>query len=348
MKNKLRNLFYNREILVLTILIALIAIVGFINPNFLKPTSLMFIVNSSLVLVLVTVGEIFVLLTKGIDVSVGAILGISAVVLGTVLVSGGSLFSAIFAAVITGVVAGSINGVGVAYFKVPPIIMTLGTLGIYRGLMRIITEGSWIENIPPNIKNLASAEFMGVRVFIYFVIVAVITVSILLKRVRVARYFYTVGDNEEGAYLMGIPVKLIVFLSYVISGFFAGLASIIFVAQIAFVPMQAGQGLELRAIASSVLGGVSLSGGVGTPYGALLGGIFLTVIDSVLVYLKLPSHWNNAVAGLILLAVVILDYRIRVSVEDYQRRLRARFRFVFVKEEAHLSKKSAFVKEKTK
>jgi AI-2 transport system permease protein len=330
----------------MTILIVLVVAVGFVNPNFLKPTSLMFVVNSSLVLVLVTVGEIFVLLTRGIDVSVGAILGISAVVLGTVLVSGGSLLSAILSALVTGAVAGSINGIGVAYFRVPPIIMTLGTLGVYRGLMRVITEGSWIENIPTNIKNLASAEFMGVRVFIYFVFIVVVLVAILLKRIRIARYFYTVGDNEDGAYLMGVPVKLTIFLSYVFAGFFAGLASIIFVAQIAFVPMQAGQGLELRAIASCVLGGVSLSGGVGTPYGALLGGLFLTVIDSVLVYLKLPSHWNNAVAGLILLAVVVLDYRIRVSVDDYQRRLRSRFRFA--EKGTGVSMESTYVEDITK
>lgn len=320
-----RNILRNREILVTIILIVLILGVGWLNPSFLQPKSLMFIVNSSLILVIVSLGEMFVLLTRGIDVSVGGILGLSAVVLGTVLVSGGSLLVAVIASVLTGAIAGVINGVGVAYIRIPPIIMTLGTLGIYRGLMRVITEGSWIENIPPNIKNLAGAEFLGVRVYIYLVVALVVVIAFLLRRIRYARYFYAVGDNEEGAYLVGVPVKLTEFLSYVISGTFAGLAAVVFVGQIAFVPMNAGQGLELRAIAACVLGGVALSGGVGTPFAALLGGVFLTVIDSVLVYLKVQAEWNNAIAGAILLAVVLMDYRIRVSIEDYQRRSRSRF-----------------------
>ncbi len=320
-----RNILRNREILVTVILIILIIGVGWLNPSFIQPKSLMFIVNSSLILVLVALGEMFVLLTRGIDVSVGGILGISAVMLGTVLVSGGSLFAAILVAIVTGAVAGAINGVGVAYIRIPPIIMTLGTLGVYRGLMRVITEGSWIENIPPNIKNLAGVEFLGIRMYIYLVVLIVLVLAVLLRRIRYARYFYAVGDNEEGAYLVGVPVKLTIFLSYVIAGIFAGVAAVVFVGQIAFVPMNAGQGLELRAIAACVLGGVALSGGVGTPFAALLGGIFLTVIDSVLVYLKVQAEWNNAIAGAILLVVVLMDYRIRISLEDYQRRSRSRF-----------------------
>lgn len=320
-----RNILRNREILVTVILVILIIGVGWLNPSFLKYKSLMFVVNSSLILVLVSLGEMFVLLTRGIDVSVGGMLGISAVILGTVLVSGGNLFTAIVASIITGAIAGAINGVGVAYARIPPIIMTLGTLGVYRGLMRVITEGSWIENIPPNIKNLASYELLGIRAYIYFVVAMVIIITILLRKIRYARYFYAVGDNEEGAYLVGIPVKTITFLSYVISGIFAGIAAIVFVGQIAFVPMNAGQGLELRAIAACVLGGIALSGGVGTPVAALLGGVFLTVIDSILVYLKVQAEWNNAIAGAILLAVVLMDYRIRGSIEDFQRKSRSRF-----------------------
>jgi len=320
-----RIIFRRREILVLTILIILIVVIGLINPSFLQKKSLLSVVNSSLILILISLGETFVILTRGIDVSVGASLGISAVILGTVLTNGGSLPLAIMAAIVTGIIAGTINGIGVAYLKIPPIIMTLGTLGVYRGLMRVITEGSWIENIPQNIKSLASLEFLGIRVLIIFTFVLVLIVAVITDRIRQSRYFYAVGDNEEGAYILGVPVRMTIFISYVIAGFFAGLASIVFVAQIAFVPMQAGQGLELRAIAACVLGGVALSGGVGSPYASLLGGLFLTVIDSVMVYLKVEAHWNNAVAGSILLLVVLLDHRIRKSVEDYQRAMRSRF-----------------------
>jgi AI-2 transport system permease protein len=316
----------SREALVSIILLLLVVIIGFINPTFLQARSLLSILNSSLILVLVAIGEMFVILTRGIDVSVGAIVGISAVILGTVLVEGGALPLAILLAILTGLTAGTINGIGITVFRVPPILMTLGTLGIYRGLMLIITGGSWIETIPQNIKSLASANIFGISAFAIVVFGIVFGVAVLLRRVRQARYFYAVGDNEEGAYLLGVPVKKTVLSAYALAGVFAGLASVVFVAQIGFVPMQTGSGLELRAIAAGVLGGVNLSGGVGTPFAGLVGGLFLTVIDSVLIYLKVPAFWNNAIAGAILLVVVLLDYRIRITLDARQRSERARVR----------------------
>ncbi len=322
----LPRLIRHREALVLLILVVLVVLVGAVNPSFLQAATLLSILNSSLILILVSIGETFVILTKGIDVSVGASMGLSAVILGVSLNAGVPLPAAILLALATGVLAGLVNGVGVAFFKVPPIIMTLGTLGTYRGLMLIITGGSWIETIPQNIKSMAGWKVLGVSVFAWTTFAIVAAVAVLLQRIKQARYFYAVGDNEEGAYLLGVPVQKTLMMAYALAGLFAGLASVIFVAQIGFVPMQTGNGLELRAIAASVLGGVNLAGGVGSPVSALVGGFFLTVIDSILVFLKVPAFWNDAIAGLILLVVVLIDYRIRVSIDAQQRRARARVR----------------------
>jgi AI-2 transport system permease protein len=173
---------------------------------------------------------------------------------------------------------------------------------------------------------MAGWEFLGVSAFAWTTAVIAIAVALLLRRVKQARFFYAVGDNENGAFLLGVPVRKTILAAYAISGLFAGIASVIFVAQIGFVPMQTGNGLELRAIAASVLGGVNLAGGVGTPFSGVVGGLFLTVIDSVLIFLKVPAFWNNAIAGAILLIVVLVDYRIRLSLDTKQRQARARVR----------------------
>jgi len=321
-----RRLVRNQETVVALIFIALVLIIGVINPHFLKMASLTSMLNNSLILIVVSVGEMFVILTRGIDVSVGAIMGLSAVILGVTLNAGMSLPLAILLALATGTAAGMVNGVGIAVFDVPPIIMTLGTLGIYRGLMLIITGGSWIETIPHNIKAIAELKILGIGAFAWMTLAVVLLTTWLLYRLRQARYFYAVGDNEEGAYWAGIPVKMTLFVAYTLAGVFSALGAIIFVSRIGFIPMQTGSGIELKAIAATVLGGVNLMGGVGTPISALIGGLFLATVDSVLVFLKVPAFWNNAVAGAILLIVVTIDFRIRQMMEDQQRAIRAQSR----------------------
>ena len=158
----MRRLLKSREALVALLLVLLILATGLVNPNILKFQSLVEILNASLTLVLITLGEMFVILTRGIDVSVGAATGLSAVILGTTLNLGWPVGLAILAALATGILAGAVNAFGITFLRVPPIIMTLGTLGIYRGLMRIITGGSWIENLPQSIKEPNLWSFLGI------------------------------------------------------------------------------------------------------------------------------------------------------------------------------------------
>ena len=313
----------HREAVVIALLVALVLVIGIFSPNFLRPATLINVANSSLVLMLIAVGEMFVILTRGIDVSVGAIAGISAVILGTALNHGVPLPFAVVLALLTGLGAGMVNAVGVTFFRVPPIIMTLGTLGVHRGMMLLITGGSWIETIPQSIKSVAGWRFIDVPFLVWLTIAMAILTALALRVFKQARFFYAVGDNEDGAYLLGIPVKATVFSAYCLAGLFAGAASVVFVAQIGFVPMQTGSGQELKAIAALVLGGVSLSGGVGTVLSAVVGALFLTAVDSMMIFLKVPGFWNNAVAGAILLTVVLVDYHIRRRVEEQRRRARA-------------------------
>ncbi|MEZ5767178.1 MAG: ATPase [Paracoccaceae bacterium] len=312
----------SREFLVLVLLVAMILAVATVNKAVLRPMTLINIVNSSLFLMLLAIGQMFVVLTRGIDVSVGAIAGLAAVIFGFALNAGIPLPLSMILALLTGLAGGMVNGVGVAWVGIPPIIMTLGTLGAYRGLMRVLTGGSWIESIPQNIKSFAVTRYLSVPLMVWAMVVVVIVVALLLWKLKPARYFYAVGDNYDGAYLLGINVKMTRFWAFALSGFFAGAAAIVFVGQIGFVPMQTGNGQELKAIAAVVLGGVSLMGGTGSIWSAVIGALFLTTVDSMMIFLKVPGSWNNAVAGFVLLAVVVFDFLIRRTVRN--RRLAAR------------------------
>ncbi|EEW24071.1 ABC transporter permease subunit [Rhodobacter ferrooxidans] len=313
----------SREFLVLVLLGVMILGVATVNRAVLYPITLINILNSSIFLILLAIGQMFVILTRGIDVSVGAIAGIAAVIFGFALNGGVPLPLAMLAAMLTGVLAGAVNAVGVVLVGIPPIIMTLSTLGIFRGLMRVLTGGSWIEQVPQSIKAMSVTRVLSVPILVWATAAVIIVAAILLARIKAARSFYAVGDNREGAYLLGLNVAGTEFAAYALSGLFAGMAAIVFVAQIGFVPMQTGQGQELKAIAAVVLGGVSLMGGTGNIWSAVIGALFLTTVDSMMIFLHVPGSWNNAVAGAVLLAVVVADYLIRRTVRNRQLVLRA-------------------------
>lgn len=319
----MKKILKSREFLVLALLVAMILAVSTVNAAVLRPLTLINIVNSSLFLILIAIGQMFVVMTRGIDVSVGAIAGLSAVIFGMALNAGIPLPLAMVCALLTGLVCGCVNAAGIVFVGIPPIIMTLGTLGAYRGLMRVLTGGSWIESIPQSIKALAVTRYMSVPLMVWAVAALIIVLAILLSRIKAVRNFYAVGDNREGAYLLGINVRATEFTAYALAGLFSGAAAIVFTGQIGFVPMQTGSGQELKAIAAVVLGGVSLMGGTGTIWSAVIGALFLTTVDSMMIFLRVPGSWNNAVAGGVLLAIVVFDYLIRRAVRNRQLVMRA-------------------------
>jgi AI-2 transport system permease protein len=316
--NLLSKVMKAREVSIIILIIAFIGTVGAINSKFVSGNSLLLLVSSSIILLILAVGQSFVLLTAEIDVSVGSTMGISAAVCGLLLTNGVSGWLAALVALFVGIFAGVFNGIGVACLKIPAIIMTLGTLGILRGLMIILTGGEWIEDIPNYFKKLSSADFIGLPLPVWIGLILLIAAFLVLKLTKIGRYFYAVGDNAEGARLIGIPVSRIRVLAFVLSGFSASIAGIIFVMNIGFIPNQTGNGMELQVIAAAVLGGVSLNGGLGTVFGAGLGAIFLTAINSSLIYLKIPAYWNNAISGFLLLLIVISDSRFQSYLKNSQ------------------------------
>ncbi|MGE1127628.1 ABC transporter permease subunit [Bacillus wiedmannii] len=303
----MKRMYKMHETSIILLLLIYIAIVGMINPSFVQLNSLSLMMKSSVILVVLAIGQSFVLFTKNIDVSVGSIMGLSAAVCGMLLSDGYHAFLSITAAILLGAIIGFANGIGVAKFRVPAIIMTLGMLGVIRGVMLIFTGGKWIEDIPNDFKQLSSIVILGLPIIVWLVLIILLLLYFFLRKVPFGRYFYAVGDNEDGARLIGIPVNKVKIYAFIISGISAALAGCIFVLNIGFVPNQTGTGIELQVIAAAVLGGIHLKGGTGSIVGAALGGVFLEAISSSLVFLKIPAFWNNAISGFLLLVIVILD-----------------------------------------
>ena len=297
------------------------------RPQHAAGTSVLTMVYSSAqILILLAMGATLVMLTRNIDVSVGSITGMCAVLLGMLLNAGYSLPVACVTTLLLGLLAGFFNGVLVAWLKIPAIVATLGTLGLYRGIMLLWTGGKWIEGLPAELKQLSAPLLLGVSAIGWLTIILVAFMAWLLAKTAFGRSFYATGDNLQGARQLGVRTEAIRIVAFSLNGCMAALAGIVFASQIGFIPNQTGTGLEMKAIAACVLGGISLLGGSGAIIGAVLGAWFLTQIDSVLVLLRIPAWWNDFIAGLVLLAVLVFDGRLRCALERNLRRQKyARF-----------------------
>ncbi|EPJ2491084.1 autoinducer 2 ABC transporter permease LsrC, partial [Escherichia coli] len=288
--------------------------------------TLTMVYSSAQILILLAMGATLVMLTRNIDVSVGSITGMCAVLLGMLLNAGYSLPVACVATLLLGLLAGFFNGVLVAWLKIPAIVATLGTLGLYRGIMLLWTGGKWIEGLPAELKQLSAPLLFGVSAIGWLTIILVAFMAWLLAKTAFGRSFYATGDNLQCARQLGVRTEAIRIVAFSLNGCMAALAGIVFASQIGFIPNQTGTGLEMKAIAACVLGGISLLGGSGAIIGAVLGAWFLTQIDSVLVLLRIPAWWNDFIAGLVLLAVLVFDGRLRCALERNLRRQKyARF-----------------------
>ncbi|MGS7991104.1 autoinducer 2 ABC transporter permease LsrC [Klebsiella pneumoniae] len=318
----MKTLLKNRELSAFFAIVALFVVLVALNPAYFSLQTLAMIFASSQILCLLALGATLVMLTRNIDVSVGSTVGLCAIAVGVALNNGYGLATAIAFALAIGALAGAFNGLLVVGLRIPAIVATLGTLGLYRGVMLLWTGGKWIEGLPDSLKSLSEPAFLGVSPLGWLVLAQLLAGGWLLSRTAFGRDFYAVGDNLAAARQLGVAVNRTRMLAFTLNGMLAACAGIVFAAQIGFVPNQTGSGLEMKAIAACVLGGISLLGGTGTLLGAFLGAFFLTQIDTVLVLFRLPAWWNDFIAGLVLLGVLVLDGRLRQALARHQRALK--------------------------
>ncbi|EHM49550.1 MAG: autoinducer 2 ABC transporter permease LsrC [Yokenella regensburgei] len=318
----MKRLLKNRELSAFLAILALFALLVALNPAYFSLQTVAMIFASSQILSLLALGATLVMLTRNIDVSVGSTVGLCAIAVGVALNNGYSLPLAMAFALSIGALAGAFNGLLVVGLRIPAIVATLGTLGLYRGAMLLWTGGKWIEGLPASLKSLSEPLAVGVSPLGVLVLLLLLAGAWMLSRTAFGRDFYAVGDNLAAARQLGVAVNRTRMIAFTLNGVLAACAGVVFAAQIGFVPNQTGSGLEMKAIAACVLGGISLLGGTGTLIGAFLGAFFLTQIDTVLVLFKLPAWWNDFIAGLVLLGVLVLDGRLRQALMRHQRALK--------------------------
>ncbi|MBS9423458.1 autoinducer 2 ABC transporter permease LsrC [Photorhabdus caribbeanensis] len=305
----------NREITALIAILGLFGLLSIIDHQYFSLQTVTLVFSSAQILILLAIGATLVMLTRNIDVSVGSIAGLCAVMMGMSLNAGFGLPVSCLLTLLLGTCAGFINGALVAWLKIPAIVTTLGTLGLYRGLMLLLTDGKWIEGLPDELKRLSTPLWLNISPIGWLLMILILAMTWILAKTPFGRSFYATGDNLQGARQLGVRTDSIQIIAFSVNGVMAALAGIVFASQIGFIPNQTGSGLEMRAIAACVLGGISLLGGTGTVIGAILGAFFLTQINSGLVLLKLPAWWNDFIAGFVLLAVLIFDGRLRCAIE---------------------------------
>lgn len=311
-----------REATAIIFIIFLFLGVGAVNPSFLSLDNILLCLNSSVVYTVVAIGIAFVIITGEIDVSVGATLGMAAAVCGT-FVRDGQTGTGIIAALAIGLSIGLINGFGVTILRIPSIIMTLGINGIVRGLIYVYTDGKWVENVPLEFKAYAQVKFLDTFTWFYLAtLIVMIVVHLYLTKTRKGRYFVAVGDNVGGATLLGIPVNGTKMAAFIICSVFASIGGILYVSRVGFITPIAGNGYEMKVIAACVLGGISLTGGVGSVIGAAVGAAIMASISRILVFLGFPSDYDNTITGILLIIIVVSDSLIQARSAEKIRRER--------------------------
>ena len=306
--NKVKSLLKARWMSSLIFLLLLFLITGIAEPEFLSYSNIISCFNTATMYTLLAIGIAFVIMTGEIDVSIGSTLGLSAAMTGLIAKQDGSIAVMLLAVVATGAVIGLVNGVGVAYFGVPSLIFTLGTNSVVRGMIYILSDGRMMENFGGSLASYGNLTLFAEITLYYAIAILLVAVAhIVLTKTRKGKYFIAVGDNAGGANLVGISVTGTKLLAYVLCGVFAGLGGFVFASKYGQVMTVAGNGYEMTAIAACVLGGISLSGGLGNMVGAAIGAVIMSSISRLLVFIGLPSTYDNTITGIMLIVIVVVD-----------------------------------------
>jgi rhamnose transport system permease protein len=318
--NALLRRFRPEQVRVLILLLIIIFVLLFFGTqieNYFSPRFFNRIATSAAIVAVVAVGQTLIVVTRNIDLSVGSIVGFSAYFVGTQLASNNEMqpLAAVVMAMGLGALLGAVNGLLVAYGRVPAIITTLGTLAIYRTFLveysgaKTVTTASlpeWLVNLPQ--ATLFSLGELDFRLLTVVALIVVLIFQMVLLLLPWGRRLYAIGSNPEAAYMMGLPVKRTILSAFVICGALSGLAGFMFLARFGNITVVAAQGLELQVVAAVVVGGVNMFGGSGTVVGALFGTVLIDLLDQSLIrWLEISEFWRDAILGLLILLAVVAD-----------------------------------------
>ncbi|MBI9103989.1 MAG: ABC transporter permease [Spirochaetales bacterium] len=310
--NNIRNVQLMRELGIVIVFIVILAILMILSPNaFARPANLMNIFKQASINGILAMGMMFVIISGGIDLSVGSIVALTGVVAASFAHPGEfPLIVPIILSLTIGLFIGWLNGVGVAYGNIPPFIVTLGMMTIIRGVALIVSGGAPVFGVTDEFENIAGA-FLFDRIpllVIYFIVITGISAYILTKSVF-GRRVYAIGGNEVSAAFSGINVQKIRISVFMISGLLAGFSGLLLASRTVSGIPTAGQSYELDAIAAVIIGGISMSGGSGRWYGTVIGALLIAVIGNGLDILNVSSHYQLVIKGAIIIVAVLLDVK---------------------------------------
>ena len=311
--------FRVRELGIVLALGLLIAVTGIMEPRFLSAGSLRDLALNASIIAILAAGQTLVIVTRNIDLSVGSVLGLAAFMAGDMLSNnpGLPIPVVILAGMALGGACGAFNGVLVTFGRVPALVVTLGTLYIFRGVAFLWTDGRQVnaETLPDGFLDLGTATLLGVPVLVLIALAVVLAVGFFLRSFRSGRELYAIGSNPLAARLAGVRSDRRVLAAFVASGALAGLGGVLFTARYGTVDATGGTGYELTVIAAAVVGGVAIFGGSGSVYGAAMGALLLGCITSSLIVLRVDAFWQQAAVGALLLLAIAFDRLIGLRVD---------------------------------
>lgn len=307
------KLLKNRELLLVVAIAVLLAVITLRFPGFIAPANLARVYNDTSILIILALGQMAVILTRCIDLSMAANLALCGMVAAMLNAAfpGLPIPAIILVAVLLGAILGSINGLLVWKLDIPPIVVTLGTLTIFRGTIFLLSGGAWINahQMSEAFKALPRASLAGFPVLSWLSVLAIVIIHMVMTRTPVGRAFHAVGGNPHAAVYTGIDVGRTRFFAYCLSGALAGLSGYLWVSRYAVAYVDIAAGFELDIIAACVIGGISIAGGIGSVPGAVLGSLFLGVIKNALPVVNISPFAQLAISGTVIIIAVAVNAR---------------------------------------
>jgi ribose transport system permease protein len=291
--------------------VALFLVFSALTTTFYQPSNLIDIMLQSSINAVIAVGMTLVIMTRGIDLSVGSVVGLSSMVAADMLSHNVALGIAV--GLLVGLVCGFVNGLLIARLKLPDFIVTLGTLSVFRGAALIYTNGQPIYGLPPLFRAIFGGQILGLPTPVFFALAIAAIAFLVVRYTALGEQIIAIGGNEEAARLSGINVERVKVTVYSISGLLSAIAGFILIARIGAAEPIGGNGFELQAIGAAVIGGASLFGGIGNPLGSLVGALTLGGLQNGLTLLNVPSFWQYVASGIVVILAVFADQWTRRS-----------------------------------
>jgi ribose transport system permease protein len=307
----LRRLLAARELTLLLIILVIVAAMAELSPFFFTTANFRAVSIGLVPTAIIAVGMTLLLISGGFDLSVGAVLALCSTLTAYFLAEGAPIILAVGLGLIGGLAAGVLNGFIVTRFQVNPLVATLGTMSVARGIALVMTEGFSISSLPSSFSRVGQSSFLQIPTMVWIALVIVLLGDLALRHSVFLRQVYFIGGNEKAARLSGLAVDRVRIVAYALTGLLSAVAGILLSSRLMSGMPTAGNALELQVLAACVIGGASLRGGEGTVFGAFLGVIFVALVNNAMTMLSVSIYWQMIVTGAVLVAAVALDMLVR-------------------------------------